>query len=54
MVHEIAQSAVIYGPNLKLTLNININNDDYLLRLLSGTRRGQEKAAASLLKFKGG
>ena len=43
-------SSISGNLRTKLTLNININNDDYLLRLLLGTRRGQEDAA-SLLKF---
>ena len=49
MVHEI--SSFIGNLRTKLTLNININNDNYLLRLLLGTRRGQEEAVARLLKF---
>ena len=44
-------SSISGNLRTKLTLNININNDDYLLRLLLGTRRGQKEAAASLLKF---
>ena len=44
-------SSISGNLRTKLTLNININNDDYLLRLLLGTRLGQEEAAASLLKF---